>query len=66
MDLSAHITPADALLAFRHFLQFLVLEGCMLDQADIDGNGEVTSADALEIFKEFLHKPNTIDPACWP
>jgi hypothetical protein len=66
VDLSQQITPTDALLAFRHYLQFLVLEGCALEQADVNGNGEVTSADALEIFKEFLQKPNSIDPACWP
>lgn len=66
VDLSNGITPTDALLAFRHFLEFIRLEDCELEQADVDGDGEVTSGDALEIFKEFFHLPNVIDPGCWP
>ncbi len=59
------ITPADALLAFQHFLGIAdpPLDACQQDRANVDDpeNSEITPADALCIFQRFLGLPSCLD-----
>ncbi len=58
------ITPADALLAFQHFLSIAdpPLDACQQDRANVDPeNSAITPADALCIFQEFLDLPSCLD-----
>ncbi len=59
------ITPADALLAFQHFLSIAdpSLNACQQDRANVDDpeNSEITPADALCIFQRFLGLPSCLD-----
>ncbi len=59
------ITPADALLAFQHFLGIAAppLDACQQDRANVDDpeNSEITPADALCIFQKFLGLPSCLD-----
>ncbi len=58
------ITPADALLAFQHFLGIAdpPLDACQQDRANVDDpeDSEITPADALCIFQEFLDLPSCL------
>ncbi len=59
------ITPADALLAFQHFLGIAdpPLDACQQDRANVDDpeNSGITPADALCIFQKFLGLPSCLD-----
>lgn len=53
-------TPADALLAFEHFLGRRELEACQQERADVPpSDGRITPADALCIFQAFLGLPTS-------
>ncbi len=62
------ITPADALLAFQHFLEIAdpTLDECQQNHADVvdpvDPGSDITPGDALCIFQEFLELPSCLDP----
>lgn len=49
------ITPADALLAFKHYLGLIQLSDQSLFRGDRNGDGEITPADARSIFKQYLN-----------
>jgi hypothetical protein len=59
------LTPADALLAFQHFLGIAVpsLTDCQQDRANVDDpeGSEITPADALCIFQNFLGLQSCLD-----
>jgi hypothetical protein len=59
------ITPADALLAFQHFLGIAAppLDTCQHDRANVDDpeDSAATPADALCIFQKFLGLPSCLD-----
>ena len=56
-----HITPADALMAFRYFLGLIPLDMQQQHRADISRDGRITPADALCIFQTFLQ----LSPRCF-
>ncbi len=53
-DLNGSITIADAVLALRHSLELISLEGAAFTNGDIDGNGSVTVADAVQILRRSM------------
>ncbi len=59
------ITPADALLAFQHFLSLAdpPLDACQQDRANVNDpeQSAITPADALCIFQRFLGLPSCLD-----
>jgi hypothetical protein len=62
---NGQITPADALLAFEHFLGVAEppLDSCQQARANVDTpeTSNVTPADALCIFQMFLSLPSCLD-----
>jgi hypothetical protein len=45
---------ADAVLALRHSLELISLEGTAFTNGDIDGNGSVSVADAVRILRRAM------------
>lgn len=54
IDLNGSITIADAVLALRHALGLITLEGQALANGDVDGSGGVTVADAVQILRRSM------------
>src|SRR5262245_64680906 len=56
-------SPADALLAFRHFLGLTQLTACAQEHANVvaPATSPITPADALCIFQAFLGLPSCFD-----
>ena len=62
VDLNCSVTPGDALLAFQHFLQIVVLTEEQQGHAEVDNHQtppSITPGDALCIFQFFLQDPNS-------
>ncbi|MBQ1520309.1 MAG: dockerin type I repeat-containing protein, partial [Clostridia bacterium] len=58
-DLNGTVDSVDALLALRHALGIIELEGPAFLAGDIDGNGVIDSTDALFILRyalEIIHE----------
>ncbi len=50
-DLSGSVTIADAVLALRHSLELITLEGQAFANGDVNRDGELTVADAVQILR---------------
>ena len=53
-DLNGSVTIADAVLALRHALGLITLEGQALINGDVDGNGGLAVADAVQILRKAM------------
>ncbi|MEW6379559.1 MAG: dockerin type I domain-containing protein, partial [bacterium] len=51
------LTPADALMVFRCYLESGACSGC----ADVNHDGQITPQDALCLFNRFLEQPSCLD-----
>ena len=53
-DLNGSVTIADAVLALRHALGLITLEGQALINGDVDGSGSLAVADAVQILRRAM------------